>query len=207
MLAAKLVDRYANSNCAVVALSEGAVVVGAEIANALNCVMMFLITEGVILPGENLDLGAIDQTGGFTYNGSLAEVEIEEYVDEYHGYVEEQKREATQHISREIGRGDILDKDMLRHRVVILVSDGLADSTAVDVAVNIFKPLNIEKLIVATPVIDVDVVDSLHVIADELQILDVRSNYLGANHYYTDNTMPTREQAIEYIAKIVANWR
>ena len=50
-------------------------------------------------------------------------------------------------------------------------------------------------------------VDQLHVTADELHVLDVKENYLGVNHYYSDNTVPTRKEAIQKISQIILNWR
>lgn len=69
------------------------------------------------------------------------------------------------------------------------------------------KPIRIERLVVATPIATVSVVDQLHVTADELHVLDVKENYLGVNHYYSDNTVPTRKEAIKKISQIILNWR
>ena len=62
-------------------------------------------------------------------------------------------------------------------------------------------------MVVATPVATVNAVDKLHVIADELHVLDVKTNYLGVNHYYDNNDLPTREETIAKINQIVLNWR
>ena len=59
----------------------------------------------------------------------------------------------------------------------------------------------------ATPVASVQAVDKLHMLADELHILDVKDNYLGTDHYYNNNTVPSHEETIDKINKIVLNWR
>jgi putative phosphoribosyl transferase len=206
ILAAKLVEKYRYDNCAVVALSDGAVQVGEQIASALHCILTMLLIEEIPIPGENMSFGGVSQNGGFTYNGMFSAGEIEEYTGEFHGYLEEQKREAFQRLNRLLGDGGIIDADMLRDHTVILVADGLDNGAAIDVAVDFLKPIRIKKLIVATPLATVPMVDKLHIIADELQILDVKENFMGTNHYYEQNDIPSHEETIAKINQIVLNW-
>ena len=51
-LADLLLEKYRYENCAVVALTDGAVLVGEQIAWRLHCVLMMMLSEGVELPGE-----------------------------------------------------------------------------------------------------------------------------------------------------------
>jgi len=207
LLAAQLVDKYRYENCVVIALSDGAVLVGEQIAEALHCLLTMLLVEDIQVPGENTSFGGVSQNGGFTYNGMFSAGEIEEYASEFHGYLEEQKREAFQRINRLLGDGGIIDSDMLRDHVVILVADGLDNGASLDVAVDFLKPIRIQKLIVATPVATVPAVDKLHMLADELHVLDVKENFMGINHYYEQNDIPSHEDTIAKINQIVLNWR
>lgn len=207
VLAAELVEKYRYENCAVVALSDGAVQVGEQIASALHCILTMLLVEEIPVPGENMSFGGVSQDGGFTYNGMFSAGEIEEYTGEFHGYLEEQKREAFQRMNRLLGDGGIIDSDMLRDHVVILVSDGLDNGSAIDVAMDFLKPIRVTKLIVATPFATVPMVDKLHIVADELHILDVKENFMGVDHYYEKNDIPSHEETIAKINQIVLNWR
>ncbi len=207
LLSEQLVEQYRYENCAVIALSDGAVLVGEQIASALHCVLMMLLTEDIQVPGESLSFGAVSQNGGFTYNGMFSIGEIEEYAGEFHSYLDEQKREAFQRINRLLGDGGIIDNDLLRDHVVILVSDGLDNGASLDVAVDFLKPIRIKRLVVATPIASVDAVDRLHILADELHILDVKDNYVGTNHYYDQNIIPSHEETVAKINQIVLNWR
>lgn len=207
ILAARLVDEYRYENCAVVALSDGGVQVGEQIASALHCILTMLLIENIDIPGENLNFGGISQNGMFTYNGMFSAGEIEEYSSEFHGYLEEKKREAFQKMNRLLGDGGIIDSDMLRDHVVILVADGLDNGASLDVAVDFLKPIRIKKLVVATPVATVTAVDKMHMLADELHVLDVKENFMGTNHYYEQNDIPTHEETIAKINQIVLNWR
>jgi predicted phosphoribosyltransferase len=207
LLAEKLAQ-YRYDNCAVVALSEGGVLVGEQIAVRLHCVLMMLLSEGIEIPGEGLSFGAVSQSGDFTYNSAFSDGEIDGYTNEFHSYLEEQKREAYQKLNRLIGDGGVIDKDMLRDRTVILVSDGLGDNlSALDVALGFLKSIRIERLVVAVPVCDVSAVDRLHITVDDLHILDVKGNYMGTDHYYDDNLLPSLEETVEKINQVILNWR
>lgn len=206
-LAAELLAKYRYENCAVVALSDGAVLVGEQIATQLHCILTMLLIENIDVPGENASFGGVSQDGGFTYNGMFSAGEIEEYTSEFHGYLEEQKREAFQKLNRLLGDGGLINNDMLRDHTVILVSDGLDNGASIDVAVDFLKPIRVARLVIVAPVASVPAVDKLHMLADELHILDVKENYLGTDHYYTDNTIPSHEETVAKINKIVLNWR
>ena len=207
LLATQLFEKYRYENCAVVALSDGGVLVGEQIASALHCVLTMLLTENIEIPGENMSFGALSQGGNFTYNGMFSVGEIEEYTSEFHGYLEDQKREAFQKINRLLGDGGVIDHDMLRDHTIILVADGIDNGAVIDVAVDFLKPVRIQKLIVVSPVASIQAVDKLHIIADELHILDVKANYMGTNHYYETNDIPSHEDTVAKINEIVLNWR
>ncbi len=206
-IAEELLNRYRYENCAVIALSDGGVIVGEQIAIALHTVLTMLLIEDIEIPGESLNFGSVSQTGNFTYNSEFSYGEIQEYTSEFHGYLEEQKREAYQKINRLLGEGGLINYDMLRDRNIILVDDGFADSGVLDAAIDFLKPVRIKRLIIAAPVASMQAVDRLHMTADELHVLDVKSNYLDTDHYYTDNEVPSHEETVEKINQIILNWR
>jgi putative phosphoribosyl transferase len=207
ILAAELLEKYRYEDCAVVALSDGGVIVGEQIATALHCILTMLLVEEIAVPGEGVSFGGVSQNGNFTYNGMFSAGEIEEYNSEYHGYLEEQQRQAFQRINRLLGDGGLISNEMLRDRVVILVSDGLTTGASLDVVVDFLKPIRIKRLVVATPISTIQAVDRLHIMADELHILDVKDNFLGVDHYYDQNDIPSHEDTIAKINQIVLNWQ
>ncbi len=206
ILAAELLAKYRYDDCVVVALNDGAVLVGEQIAKALHCLLTMLLVEEIQVPGEGVSFGGVSQNGGFTYNGMFSAGEVEEYTSEYHGYLEQERQQAFQRINRLLGDGGLINNDMLRDHVVILVADGLDTGASLDVAVEFLKPIRIKRLVVATPVSTVQAVDKLHVLADELHVLDVKENFMGTDHYYNQNTIPSHEETIAKINQIVLNW-
>ena len=207
ILATELLDKYRYEDCIVVALSDGSVVVGEQIAISLHCLLTMLLVEEIDVPGENLNFGSVTQDGSFTYNSDFSSGEIDEYTSEYHGYLDEQKRLAFEKLNRLLGDGGIVDREMLRDRVVILVADGLDSESFLDSAAEYLKPVRVKRLVVATPIATVQVVDKLHIMADELHVLDVKINYMGTDHYYDQNDIPSHEDTITTINRIVLNWK
>lgn len=207
ILASELALQYRYDNCVVVALSDGAVLVGEQIAKELHCLLTMLLIEEVEVPGENVCFGGISQEGCFSYNGMFSAGEIEEYQSEYHGYLEQEKREAFQRMNRLLGEGGLIDKDILRDHVVILVADGLDTGISLDVSADFLKSIRIKRLIIATPISTVQAVDKLHILADEIHVLDVKENFMGINHYYENNDIPSHEETIAKINQIILNWR
>jgi putative phosphoribosyl transferase len=206
-LAAQLFERYRYDNCAVVALSDGAVLVGEQIAATLHSILTMLIVESIEVPGESLEFGSVSQNGHFSFNSEFSQGEIDEYSSEYHGYLEEKKREAFQKINRLLGDGGLIDNDMLRDHTVILVADGIDSPVALDAAIEFLKPIRVQRLVIAAPVASIEAVNALHIVADELHILDVKPNFLGVDHYYDTNTIPTHEETVAKINQIILNWR
>lgn len=206
-LARLLVEKYRYENVAIVALGDGSVAVAEPVAEQLHCVLTLLVSEEVEVPGEGQQFGAVSQTGQFTFSSELKEGEIGEYVNEYHGYLEEQKRQAFSKINRLVGDGGVLDRDLLQDHAIILISDGLRDTTILNVAMDFLKPVRVQKVIIASPIASVEVVDQVHLIADELHILDVKSNYIDTNHYYDQNDLPSHEETIAKINQNILNWR
>lgn len=206
-LAAQLSEKYRYEDCAVLALSDGAVLVGERIATALHSVLTMLLIESIEIPGEGINIGGLNQSGTFTYNGMLSAGEVEGFRQEYFGYFEEKKREGMMRINRLLGDGGLVNKDLLKGRNIILVSDGFYDAASLDVALDFLKPINIQKLIVATPTASVASVDRLHVTADEMYILDVKENFMGVDHYYEDNKVPSHEDTVKKINDIILNWQ
>lgn len=206
-LAAELFERYRYENCVVVALSDGGVLIGEQIALSLHALLTMLLVENIDVPGENMNFGAVAEGGEFTYNGSFSSGEIDEYTSEYHGYLDEKKREAFQKINRLLGDGGLIEHDMLRDHTVILAADGLDSGAVLDAAVAFLKPIRIHRLVVAAAVASIQAVDRVHLLADELHILDVKQNYIGTDHYFTINDIPSHEETVAKINKIVLNWR
>lgn len=204
-LASKL-SPYKNQNCAIVALSEGGLLVGAQIAMRLHTGLSLLMTEKITLPGEPDPIAAMGSTGTFTYNNLFSVGQLEEFNAEYHGYIEEERLKKFHRLNQLVSKEGEIDKKFLKHRVVILVSDGLNNALSLDIAADFIKPIAVKKLIVATPLASVPAVDRMHLLADEVYCLSVPENYMNTNHYYEDNSVPDHAGLQQIIRDISLTW-
>lgn len=206
MLADQLM-KYRYEDCAVVSLSDGAVVVGAQIAARLHCPLTMLVFEDIKLQGENDVLAEINQHGGVTYNGMYSSSEIDEMKVENLTYIEQQKLEKIFEINRLLGQGGIIKADLLRNRNIIIVSDGLISGLPMQAAVEYLKPIRIQKTIMVTPFASVPAVDQMHILADEIVCLNVIEDIISIDHYYDDNRKPSHEKIVQIIEDIILNWK
>ena len=206
-LAKKLVPKYRYENCVVIALDDGGVVVGAQIASKLHCLLTLMLSEQITLPRESQAVGAVVEDGSFTYNHAFSQGEIEEIVSENRSYIEQGKMEGLHHINQILGKGSLIRHDLIRGRNVILVSDGLQNGFALDLAMTFLKPIKIEKIVVVTPLASVKAVDRMHIMADEIVCLDVLEGEFDTNHYYDKQDVPEHEVIVDTLSKIILNWK
>jgi putative phosphoribosyl transferase len=207
MLAAKLVPKYHDQKCAIMALGDGGAMVGAQIALQLHCVLTLLQSAEIGLPREPDALAAITSGGALSYNHSFSDGELDEMTSEYFGLIEQQKMLRMHELNHLVGSGGTLNKAFLKDHVVIVVSDGLKTGFAVDLAVEFLKPIAIEKLIIATPFAGVKAVDRMHVQADELYCLSVIAEYMDTDHYYDQQDVPDHKTVLETIEHLMLNWK
>lgn len=207
ILAEEIVKKYQSQHCAVVALSDGAVMVGAQIAMKLHCVLTMLQTNAIQLPRENAAVGGISSDGSFTYNSAYSPGQIEDFISEYRTFIEQEKMTKMQEMHHGTGGGTLIRKSLLRNKTVILVSDGLSNGFSLDLAQEYLKPIKTHKIVVATPFASVPAVDRMHVLADEIFCLSVIEDYMTTDHYYETQDVPSHESVVRAVEEIVTHWK
>jgi putative phosphoribosyl transferase len=203
---AEMLKKYRYENVAVIALGLGSVVVAEPIAVKLHSLLGMFFSEPINIPGEGVTIGTVGQGGHYVNNPKLSVAEVEDYYSEYHGTIEDNKREKFTLINRLIADGGSLDVNLLHEHVIILVSDGLQSGDALAAVGDFLRPVSVKRLVIATPVASVQGVDAMHIAADELHCLGVTENYIGTQHYYDLNDVPTRKEAVDKINNAVLNW-
>jgi len=207
LIADQLEPKYRYEDCAVIGLSDGAVMVGAQIAARLHCVLSMLLTSHIQLMGESDVVAEMNHLGQVTYNDMLSAGELEEIKSENFNYLEGQKLEKLFQMNELLGQGGIISAELLRGRNVIVVSDGLTNGLSLHAAAEYLKPIRTKKLIMVTPFASVQAVDQMHILADELICLNVLEDIISINHYYEDNTLPAHEKIVRVIEDIILHWK
>lgn len=207
LLAGQLAKKHKHQPCAVIALNDGGVVVGMQVALKLQCVLMLLATETITLPRENRALGAITADGSFTFNHLYSKPELDEMTMEYRSFIELEKLRRINEMHRVSGEGDVIRRELIENRHVILVSDGMQDGFGIDLAFEFLKPIAYKQVTIATPLANVPAVDRMHVLADEIVCLNVVEDYFTTDHYYDDESAPDHSKIITTVEKMVGSWR
>ncbi len=206
MLAEQLAKKYRHENCAVLALNDGGVMVGAQIASKLHCVLTLLISEEIMLPREPDALAGITSGGAVAYNQRYSQGEINELLGDYYSVVEQEKLTKMHDMNHMLGSMGTVDRRLLQRRNVIVVTDGLKTGFPVDLAAEFLKPISIKKLIVATPFASVPAVDRMHVLADDLYCLNVIADYFDTDHYYDKQDVPDHKTVVKTVGEIIRKW-
>lgn len=207
-LIAKQLEKYKSKNIVIISLGTGAGVVAAQVAIQLHASMLLYVVKNIYLPGETADAVAGLGSGDiFSYNtGNYSEGQIEEYSTEYHSYIEQERMLKSHELHRLVGNDGEINKNMLRHRTVIMVSDGLKEGFTVEVAADFIRTVPIEKLVIATPIASVNAVDRMHLLGDEIVCLSVAGYYMDTDHYYDENIVPSTEGVLTMMRNISYSW-
>lgn len=204
---AKQLTQYRYENTIVIGLSDGGVAVAEPIATQLHCLMTLLLLEDIKIPGEPEPFGSVNQNGKFSQNSFYSAGEIEGMYSEFHGIFEQQQRENLSHMNALLGDGGILSPQMIKDRVVILVADGLLNGASLDAAMEFLKPIRTKKIIIVAALATRIATDKMHLLADEIYTLAINDDMLEVDHYFEDNSLPTREQTIAKINQAILNWK
>ncbi len=194
---AKKLAKYKGQDGIILALTDGSVIVAEAIKDKLSFPVAMLLSEDIELPRENSVIGTVNQDGGFVYNNMFSAGQIEEFVSEFHNFIEEEKLRKTHEMNALIGSGGFVDRDKLKNKLIILLSDGVKNGTSFDAAMDFLKPVKYKKLIACAVIASVSAVDKMHIIADELMVLAVTDNFLDTNHYFDDNRLPNKKMIMD----------
>lgn len=205
-LAGELIGKYRWLDTTVVALDDGGVAVGYQIAIYLHANLRRLVTEPIRIEDEDIDFATVLPGGVVARNPDMDDETYEYYYGEYAGDLDERLREAADKVDAKLGVDEISPEN-LRGRNVILVSDGLKSGSLLHAAVEWLKPARVTRVILATPLISVDALDVAHVLMDEIHVLAVSPNYLWTAHYYDVDDAPNEDEIRAMIDSTILDWK
>lgn len=206
----QLADRLSDlryEDTIVLAVSEGALVVAAQIAAQLHSMLTLLMAKSITLPDGRTSIGIINEIGKFSVNNAITAGQLEDLLVEFHGTIELAKINALHDIHVALGSSVLTDKRYFRGRKVIVVSDGVKHGNLFTSAAKYLHDINIDELILATPICVSDAMDTLHKLTGRIEVLRIVPMYFDTNHYYDDNELPTNAEIREYLDNIVKHWQ
>ena len=196
-LLAKRLARYANQpGVLILALPRGGVVVGFEIARALQAPLDIFIVRKLGVPGqEELALGAIASGGVRVLNAeivrllNISESEIEAIAAQEQRELERRER---------LYRGERPAPEV-RGRTVIVVDDGIATGMTTVAALTALRKQQPARLIVAVPVAPFSTCQELSGQAEEVVCLRTPELFFAISQWYQEFPQTSDEEVRELL--------
>jgi predicted phosphoribosyltransferase len=200
-----LVDSVKSKPSTVVSLSTDAVMVALQVANYFQCPLQLYLSDTIVLPGQ-VEIGGVNQEGGFSYSSDMEGGFQDYFYQEYHGYLEDAKRESFSSLNRELKSRDVIRKDLLSKRVIMVVADCLESPAPLDSFLDFAKSVSFDRIVVCAPIAMAKDLSHIEKVSDSYYIAGKLDFFFGADHYFTDNTVIPRETAIDSISKALKLW-
>jgi erythromycin esterase-like protein/predicted phosphoribosyltransferase len=198
LLAERLGEYAGREDVIVLALPRGGVPVAYEVARALDVPMDVFVVRKLGVPGhEELAIGAIASGGTRVLNEPL--VESLGLPAEWLEAIDAKERRELERRERAY-RGDRPPPD-LTGRTVILVDDGLATGSTMLAAVHAVRKDAPARVVVAVPVADAAVCDSLRSEADDVVCALTPMPLQAVGVWYEDFSQTSDDEVRELLAR------
>ncbi len=183
------------------AIPRGGVVIGFEIAKALNASLSIIIPRKIGAPHEpELAIGAVTEDGETILDQGLVDsLKVNE------SYIEEQRLAEMEEIRRrmKIYLGDRL-RPKLKGRVVILVDDGVATGATMKAAIRSVRLQDPAEVVVAVPVAPPDTLEDLKKYSDEVICLLTPYSFYAIGQFYRDFTQVSDEEVVSLLQQSIS---
>ena len=194
-LVEKLQERVKGKDVIVLAIPRGGVVVGAEIAKRLGCILDVIIAKK-ITPPDNPEyaIGAITHDGTIYYGPHWKQYSQD---PNFETEITSKKLEVKKRL--ENFRGD--DNYKIDGKTVILVDDGIATGATVFVLLKWLLKQNVEGIILATPVIPANTYEEMKPMVNSIVALQIPSEFHAVGQFYQDFDQVSDEEVIDILKK------
>jgi len=193
---AKALQTYKEKNAIVLAIPRGGVVVGFEVANALNIPLDVIIPRKIGAPGNpELAIGAIMEDGTIIMNEELTG-----FLQVSADYIKEESESQRIEVERRLKfyRG-IAPYPDLKNRVVILVDDGIATGSTMKAALASVRKKGAKAVVIAVPVGPPSTVEELEKEADHVVCLQSPESFMAIGQFYENFTQTLDEEVVELL--------
>lgn len=199
-LLAERLRTYAGRNDVIVlALPRGGVPVAFEIARALDAPLDVFLVRKLGVPGhEELAFGAIASGGMRVLNRQVVDA-LGLPPEQIAAIAAAEQRELERR--ERAYRGERPPPDVTG-RTVILVDDGLATGSTMLAAVRALRQDDPARIVVAVPVADPEVCESLRAEADEVVCLFTPQPFVAVGVWYEDFSQTTDEEVIQLLEQL-----
>jgi putative phosphoribosyl transferase len=194
-LASALAD-FAGKDAIVLAIPRGGVVVGFEVARALDVPLDVIIPRKIGAPDNpELAIGAMTEDRTIILDESLVKY-LKVPEDYIHGESERQKLEIERRLK--LYRGDVAYPS-LKNRDVIIVDDGIATGSTMKAALASIRKRGAKAIVVAIPVGPPSTIRELEKEADHVVCLYTPESFYAIGQFYEDFAQTTDAKVISLL--------
>ncbi len=191
-LAQKLLAYKNDPDVIVIGLPRGGLVPAAEVAKELHVPLDIVVPRKVGAPfNSELAVGAVTQDGEMVWNEQLVKsfhINPEDVADT----IKEQQAESQRRLQLyRQGRPPLI----LKNKIVILVDDGIATGATMRAAIAYAKKQEARKIVVATPVATVNILEQIEQEVDEVVSVLFPKTFLGISAFY-ESFPQTRDEEV-----------
>lgn len=196
---AKKLSAYKNDpDAIVIGLPRGGVVTAFAIAEALNVPLDIVVARKIGMPfNPELAAGALTEDGTVLLNKEIMEMSSVTRND-LDPIIKAEKDEAIRRLT--LYRQGKLPLN-LTGKKVILVDDGIATGATMRAAIASVRSRNAKKIIVAAPIVPIDLLSRLRKEADEVVTILTPENFWGLSAFYGHFAQTTDETVINLMKK------
>ena len=195
---AQRLEHYRDDQPVVLALPRGGVVIGYEIARALNAPLDVIVARKVGVPGHReLGMGAIAPGGVRVIDEAtvrmlgITQAQIDRVVQEEAAEMERRLRTF---------RGNRVAPDM-HDKTAIIVDDGLATGVTARAAIEWTHRQQPRRTVLAVPVSAPETVAALQVEVDDLVCVEMPENFVAVGFWYQDFDQTTDREVVDLLER------
>jgi putative phosphoribosyl transferase len=193
---AEVLADFKSKNGAVLAIPRGGVVIGYEIASALNMPLDVIVPHKLGAPDNpELAIGAIAEDGSTVLDENLTR-----YLGVSREYIQGESERQKQEIKRrlELYRQGMAPLE-LRGRNVIIVDDGIATGSTMKAALASVKNSGAKSVTVAVPVGPPQTIQELTLLADRVVCLYMPDDFQAIGQFYDDFAQTEDQEVIKLL--------
>lgn len=194
---AELLKKYKGQDVVVYALPRGGVVLGYEVAQELEAPLNLIITRKIGHPLQpEYAVCAVAEDGDL-----LCNKEERAALDPQWLKIETEKEQNEARRRREtyLGKEKVATA---QGKIAIVIDDGIATGLTMLLAIDEVKHENPKEIIVAVPVVPMDVAEKIKQKTDKLVALDIPVFYAGAVGAYYDEFPPVEDEEVIKLLEI-----
>jgi predicted phosphoribosyltransferase len=195
---AQALEKYRHQPGIIYPLPRGGVVLGVEIALALELPLDLIIPRKIGHPhNPEYAIGAVTENGELVCN----QWEVSRVDPQWlKRQVEKERQEACRRRERYLGDREPLP---VEGKTAILVDDGIATGLTMQAAIRDIKQRHPARIVVAIPVAPKDTADILNQQVDDVIGLEITDYYRGSvGAYYNDFPQLTDEEVISLLQSV-----